>query len=89
MSIIKTYSSYRMARDLDYEFATATLHNSHYIHKYDNKIENKEVVITYFERLNKMFLNLYRLRGMKWKRNLGPKLGKTDGLFVAKMLTSV
>jgi len=36
---------YKMARDLGYEFATATLHNSHYFHKWDNKIEKREEVI--------------------------------------------
>ncbi|MFH1642936.1 MAG: radical SAM protein [Nanoarchaeota archaeon] len=42
---------YEMAKGLNYEFATAALHNSHYFHKLDNRIENKEVVIFEFERL--------------------------------------
>jgi len=42
---------YDMAKKLDYEFATATPHNSHYFHKWDNKIENKEEVIAEFEKL--------------------------------------
>lgn len=35
---------YKMAQGFDYEFATATMHNSHYFHKWDNKIQNKEIV---------------------------------------------
>ena len=42
---------YKMARGFDYEFATATVHNSHYFHKWDNKIENKEALIGEFKRL--------------------------------------
>lgn len=30
---------YNLAQGLGYEFATATLHNSHYFFKWDNKIE--------------------------------------------------
>lgn len=57
---------YEMAKKLNYEFATATLHNSHYFHKYDNKVENKEAVIGEFERLIK---ELMRSRKMKeWFR---------------------
>lgn len=47
---------YEMAKKLDYEFATATLHNSHYFHKLDNKIKNKEMIIIEFERLIKRLL---------------------------------
>ncbi len=32
---------YMMARDLGYEFATATMHNSHYFHKWDNEVKAK------------------------------------------------
>lgn len=37
---------YKMAQSLDYEFATATVHNSHYFHKWDNaiKVEVKDEV---------------------------------------------
>jgi len=42
---------YKMAQQLDYEFATATLHNSHYFYKWDNKIERKEEVIAAFKEL--------------------------------------
>lgn len=42
---------YRMARDLDYEFATAIVHNSHYFHKWDNVILHKDEVIAEFTKL--------------------------------------
>ena len=57
---------YEMAKKLDYEFATATLHNSHYFHKFDNKIESKEAVITEFERLIKELLRSRKIK--EWFR---------------------
>lgn len=57
---------YEMAKKLDYEFATATLHNSHYFHKFDNKIENKEAVIAEFERLIKELLKSKKIK--EWFR---------------------
>lgn len=42
---------YELANALGYEFATATLHNSHYFHKLDNKIEDREKVCDEFEKL--------------------------------------
>lgn len=42
---------YELSDALGYEFATATLHNSHYFHKLDNKIEDKEMVCAEFEKL--------------------------------------
>lgn len=57
---------YEMAKKLDYEFATATLHNSHYFHKLDNKIENKEAVIAEFERLIKQLLRSRKIK--EWFR---------------------
>src|SRR4030067_427069 len=42
---------YELASALDYEFATATLHNSHYFHKWDNKIDDKERVSEEFSKL--------------------------------------
>jgi MoaA/NifB/PqqE/SkfB family radical SAM enzyme len=47
---------YKMAYSLGYEFATATVHNSHYFHKWDNKVEKKEEVIAAFEALIKELL---------------------------------
>jgi Fe-coproporphyrin III synthase len=57
---------YEMAKKLDYEFATATLHNSHYFHKLDNKIENKEAVIAEFEKLIKQLLKSRKIK--EWFR---------------------
>lgn len=45
---------YRLAKNLDMEFATAAFHNSYYFHKYDNVITNKEEVISNFETLISM-----------------------------------
>lgn len=42
---------YHLAKALGYEFATATLHNSHYFCKHDNVIKDKETVYREFERL--------------------------------------
>jgi MoaA/NifB/PqqE/SkfB family radical SAM enzyme len=44
-------SLYKMARDFGYEFATAAVHNSHYFHKWDNKIQDQEKAISEFQRL--------------------------------------
>jgi len=42
---------YELANALGYEFATATLHNSHYFHKLDNRIVDKDTVCREFEKL--------------------------------------
>jgi MoaA/NifB/PqqE/SkfB family radical SAM enzyme len=42
---------YNISDEMNMEFATATLHNSHYFRKIDNKIENKLVVSKAFEDL--------------------------------------
>lgn len=42
---------YNIANDMGMEFATATLHNSFYFKKYDNKIDNRFKVATNFEKL--------------------------------------
>lgn len=57
---------YEMAKELDYEFATATLHNSHYFHKLDNRIEDKEAVIAEFERLITKLLKSRKIK--EWFR---------------------
>jgi len=57
---------YYMAQALGYEFATATLHNSHYFHKLDNKIENKEEVIAEFRKLIKELLKSKKVK--EWLR---------------------
>lgn len=51
---------YDKAADLGYEFATATLHNSHYFCKTDNRIEKKEEVIAEFGKLIKKLLKSKR-----------------------------
>jgi len=42
---------YRLARELGFEFATASFHNSFYFHKDDNDITNKDEVIENFKGL--------------------------------------
>jgi len=57
---------YLLAQGLSYEFATATLHNSHYFHKWDNLIKNKDEVIAEFEKLTKLMLRSKRVK--EWFR---------------------
>ena len=57
---------YLLAKSLGYEFATATLHNSHYFHKWDNTINNKEEVIAEFEGLIQILLKSRRMK--EWFR---------------------
>jgi len=47
---------YHLAKGLGYEFATAVVHNSHYFHKWDNKINDKELVCGELKKLVKEFL---------------------------------
>lgn len=57
---------YELSEAFGYEFATAILHNSHYFHKWDNKIENKEVVCKEFSNL---IVELLKSRSVKkWFR---------------------
>ncbi len=53
---------YQLSKALGYEFATATLHNSHYFHKLDNEIELKEPVIKEFNNLISELLKSNRLK---------------------------
>lgn len=55
-------SLYYMAKKLGYEFATAAVHNSHYFHKWDNVISNKEEVIGEFKKLIKLLLKSKRIK---------------------------
>ena len=57
---------YLLAQGLGYEFATATLHNSHYFHKWDNAINNKEEVVAEFEKLIKLLLKSKKVK--EWFR---------------------
>ena len=51
---------YYLAQGLGYEFATATLHNSHYFHKWNNRIEDKEKLIAEFDKLIRLLLKSKR-----------------------------
>ena len=57
---------YELSDALGYEFATATLHNSHYFHKLDNSINDKEMVCNEFSKLIKELLKSKSLK--KWYR---------------------
>ena len=47
---------FRLAHNLNMEFATAAVHNSYYFHKFDNEIPNKKEVIDEFLKLiNELF----------------------------------
>ncbi len=53
---------YNLSKSLGYEFATATLHNSHYFYKLDNKIINIKGVIAEFEKLIDRLLRSRRIK---------------------------
>jgi len=57
---------YELSDALGYEFATATLHNSHYFHKLDNRINDKEMVCNEFSKLIKELLKSKAVK--KWFR---------------------
>jgi MoaA/NifB/PqqE/SkfB family radical SAM enzyme len=57
---------YELSDALGYEFATATLHNSHYFHKLDNKIDNVEMVCSEFQKLIEELLKSKSIK--KWFR---------------------
>ena len=57
---------YKMAKNMGYEFATATLHNSHYFHKWDNKIQDPGKVTSEFRRLIKALLR--SMKPKEWFR---------------------
>lgn len=57
---------YELSDALGYEFATATLHNSHYFHKLDNVINDKDMVCGEF---SKLVTELLKSRSVKkWFR---------------------
>ncbi|MBI5577874.1 MAG: radical SAM protein [Deltaproteobacteria bacterium] len=47
---------YHLAKALGYEFATATLHNSHYFHKLDNRIGKVDAVAEQIQKLIQLML---------------------------------
>jgi MoaA/NifB/PqqE/SkfB family radical SAM enzyme len=53
---------YQLSEALGYEFATATLHNSHYFHKWDNVIHDREKVCAEFEKLIKELLRSNKIK---------------------------
>ncbi|MEW6602844.1 MAG: radical SAM protein, partial [Nitrospirota bacterium] len=57
---------YELSDALGYEFATATLHNSHYFHKLDNRIGDKDMVCGEFEKLVEELLRSRSIK--KWFR---------------------
>jgi len=57
---------YHLAYALDYEFATTTVHNSHYFHKHNNEIKNKEEVIGAFDNLIQLLLKSKKIK--EWFR---------------------
>jgi MoaA/NifB/PqqE/SkfB family radical SAM enzyme len=57
---------YELSDALGYEFATATLHNSHYFYKWDNSINDKDMVCNEF---SKLIVELLRSKSVKkWFR---------------------
>ncbi len=57
---------YELSDALGYEFATATLHNSHYFHKLDNRIDDKDMVCNEFSKLISELLKSKSVK--KWFR---------------------
>jgi len=57
---------YHLAKALGYQFATATLHNSHYFHKLDNKINNVEEVVQEIQELIGLMLKSKKVK--EWFR---------------------
>lgn len=53
---------YHLAKLMGMEFATATVHNSYYFHKFDNEIKDKELVIGEFKKLIKELLTSNRIK---------------------------
>lgn len=57
---------YELSDALGYEFATATLHNSHYFYKWDNSINNKDMVCN---ELSTLIVELLKSKSVKkWFR---------------------
>ena len=57
---------YELSNALNYEFATATLHNSHYFHKLDNEIKDRDMVCGEFKKLIRELLKSRSVK--KWFR---------------------
>lgn len=57
---------YRLSYALGYEFASTTVHNSHYFHKWDNVITHKAEVVAEFEKLVGLLLKSKKVK--EWFR---------------------
>lgn len=57
---------YKLAKSLDFEFATAAVHNSYYFHKKDNKFEHPEDAVKSFQELIAELLKTGRVKN--WYR---------------------
>lgn len=57
---------FHLSKIMKVEFATAVIHNSYYFHKYNNRIDNKNEVIGYFEYLIHELLKTWRIKN--WYR---------------------
>jgi MoaA/NifB/PqqE/SkfB family radical SAM enzyme len=57
---------YELSNALGYEFATATLHNSHYFHKLDNVIQDRDLVCNEISKLVTELLRSWSVK--KWFR---------------------
>jgi len=57
---------YSLAKALGYEFATASLHSSHYFHKLDNRINDVESVSEEFEKLIELMIRSNKIK--EWFR---------------------
>jgi radical SAM protein with 4Fe4S-binding SPASM domain len=53
---------YRLAKGMEWEFATAAVHNSTYFHKLDNRIEDQKAVIACVEELIAELLSSWRVK---------------------------
>jgi MoaA/NifB/PqqE/SkfB family radical SAM enzyme len=53
---------YELAKSLDLEFATAVVHNSYYFQKNDNRVENKDEVISEIRKLTAELLKSKRIK---------------------------
>ena len=86
---------YRLSKELKMEFATATFHNSFYFHKDDNRVTNKDVVISHFEELienllkennpkswARAFFNLGLINYIKGGKRMLPCEGGIENYFI-------
>lgn len=86
---------YKLSLSLDMEFATAAFHNSYYFHKTDNKITNRDEVVSNFRKLIDMqlaerhpkswfraFFNMGLINYIEGRRRLLPCEAGTANFFI-------